>query len=73
MFFILNYCNIIASFRLKRSVFFLEAERGASVLNLSDVILHLVDMVIAEKEKNFMLQQNQKQPQQMQDEKTNKD
>ena len=42
-------------------------------MNLSDVILHLVDMVIAEKEKNFMLQQNQKQPQQMQDEKTNKD
>ena len=73
MFFVVNYCNIIATFRLKRPVFFSKAERGASVLNLSDVILHLVDMVIAEKEKNFMLQQNQKQPQQMQDEKTNKD
>jgi hypothetical protein len=34
------------------------------------VILHLVDELIAEKEKNFMLQQNQ---QQVQDEKPNKD
>jgi len=39
-------------------------------LNLSDVILHLLDELIAEKEKNFMLQQNQKQ---VQDEKPNKD
>jgi hypothetical protein len=35
------------------------------------VILRLVDELIAEKEKNFMLQQNQQQ--QVQDEKTNKD
>jgi hypothetical protein len=35
------------------------------------VILHLVDELIAEKEKNFMLQQNQQQ--QVQDEKPNKD
>jgi hypothetical protein len=33
------------------------------------VILHLIDMVIAEKEKNFQLQQEN----QMQDEKVNKD
>ena len=40
---------------------------------MSDVILHLVDMVIAEKEKNFMLLQNQQPLQPMQDEKTSKD
>jgi hypothetical protein len=40
-------------------------------LNISDVILRLVDELIAEKEKNFMLQQNQQQ--QVQDEKPNKD
>jgi hypothetical protein len=34
------------------------------------VILHLIEMVIAEKEKNFMLQQ---QSNQVQDEKVNKD
>jgi len=39
-------------------------------LNLGDVILRLVDELIAEKEKNFMLQQNQ---QQVKDEKTDKD
>jgi hypothetical protein len=36
------------------------------------VILHLLDMVIAEKEKNFMLQQQQT-IQQIEDVKTNKD
>ena len=38
------------------------------VLNTSDLILHLVDKYIAEKEKNFMLQQKiEQQYQQMQD------
>ena len=37
------------------------------VLNNSDLILHLVEQLIAEKEKNFILQQVQKK-QQMQDE-----
>ena len=47
-----------------------EGRKGGFSLNLSDVILHLVDELIAEKEKNFMLQQNQQQ--QVQDEKTTK-
>ena len=42
------------------------------MLNANDVILHLLDMVIAEKEKNFMLQQQQK-PEQIKDVKTNKE
>lgn len=42
------------------------------MLNAHDVILHLLDMVIAEKEKNFILQQQQKS-EQIEDEKTNKD
>ena len=38
------------------------------ILNTSDLILHLVDKYIAEKEKNFMLQQKiEQQYQQMQD------
>ena len=38
------------------------------ILNTSDLILHLVDKYIAEKEKNFMLQQKlEQQNQQMQD------
>ena len=37
------------------------------VLNNSDLILHLVEQLIAEKEKNFILQQVQKK-QQMQEE-----
>ena len=47
-----------------------EGRKGGFSLNLSDVILHLVDELIAEKEKNFMLQQNQQQ--QVQDEKPTK-
>lgn len=47
-----------------------EGRKEGFSLNLSDVILHLVDELIAEKEKNFMLQQNQQQ--QVQDEKTTK-
>lgn len=47
-----------------------EGRKGGFSLNLSDVILHLVDELIAEKEKNFMLLQNQQQ--QVQDEKTTK-
>ena len=42
------------------------------MLNANDVILHLLDMVIAEKEKNFMLEQYHK-TEQIKDEKTNKD
>ena len=41
-------------------------------MNANDVILRLIDMVIAEKEKNCMLQQQQ-ESNQMQDEKVNKD
>lgn len=38
------------------------------ILNTSNLILHLVDKYIAEKEKNFMLQQKiEQQYQQMQD------
>lgn len=38
------------------------------ILNTSDLILHLVDKYISEKEKNFMLQQKiEQQYQQMQD------
>ena len=44
------------------------------ILNTSDLILHLVDKYIAEKEKNFMLQQlQQQQNQQVEDEKPNED
>lgn len=42
------------------------------MLNSNDVILHLLNMVIAEKEKNFMLQQQPK-TEQIEDEKTSKD
>ena len=42
--------------------------KGVMILNTSDLILHLVDKYIAEKEKNFMLQQKiEQQYQQMQD------
>ena len=48
-----------------------EGRKGGLQLNLGDVILHLVDELMAEKEKNFLLQQNQQK--QVQDEKTDKD
>ena len=48
--------------------------KGGLHLNANDVILHLIDMIMAEKEKNFMLQQQQqKQNEQMKDEKLSKD
>lgn len=44
-----------------------EGRKGGLMLNNSDLILHLVEELIAEKEKNFRLQQEQeKQQQQMQ-------
>mgnify|MGYP003450359113 CR=1 FL=1 len=43
-----------------------EGRKGAIVLNHCDLILHLVEQLVAEKEKNFILQQTQQQ-QQMQD------
>ena len=42
-------------------------------LNNSDVILHLVDMIIAEKEENFKLKLQHQESQQMQDENSSKD
>lgn len=47
-------------------------ERRVRVLNISDVILRLVDMVIEEKEKNFVLQQKNAENQ-VKDEKPNED
>ena len=47
-------------------------ERRVGVLNISDVILRLVDMVIEEKEKNFILQQKNTENQ-AKDERPNED
>ena len=40
-----------------------EGRKGAIVLNHCDLILHLVEQLVAEKEKNFILQQTQQQQQ----------
>jgi hypothetical protein len=40
--------------------------KGGLTLNNSDLILHLIEQLIAEKEKNLQLQQQQEKNQQMQ-------
>lgn len=66
--------RILATLRKERLALS-KGGKGGYILNANDVILHLLDMVIAEKEKNFMLQQQQQkqQSEQMQDEKSSKD
>lgn len=64
-----NYCNILATLHQERLALS-KGRKGGLQLNLGDVILHLVDELMAEKEKNFLLQQNQQK--QVQDEKTDK-
>ena len=56
-----KYSNIVATGRKRKASPFLRAERGTIVLNNSDLILNLVEQLIAEKEKNFILQQKQQQ------------
>ncbi len=67
----IKYCKICIAFRQK-VIFYLKMERRVRVLNISDVILRLVDMVIEEKEKNFALQQKNAENQ-VKDEKPNED
>lgn len=52
-----------------------KGRKGGLHLNANDVILNLVDRLLAEKEKNFMLQmqQEQQQSKQVQDKKSSKD
>ena len=49
-----------------------EGQKGGYFLNTADLILHFADKYIAEREKNFMLQQQLEQYQQMQNEKKTK-
>lgn len=58
---------------LEKASLFLKGGKGVIALNNSDVILHLVDMIIAEKEKNFELRLQQQESQQIQDENSSKD
>lgn len=58
----------IQSFLSKGSLYL--RRKGVKVLNHCDLILHLVNELIAEKEKNIKLQQ-EKEQQQMQNDKNN--
>ena len=72
MFFVVNYCNIIATFRSKRLVFFLKAERGVLHMTIGDALLCLVDKLLEERERVVRLELS-KQNQQNEDEQTDKD
>lgn len=57
-----------------QKVVFAEGGKEVIVLNIGDTVLRLVDMLIAEKEKNFKLQQQIKQDtQKVNEDKTDKD
>ena len=58
-------CKIFSTLRYERLAFS-KRRKGGLVLNNTDLILHLVEELIAEKEKNYKLQQ-EKQQQQMQE------
>ena len=72
MFFTVNYCNIIATFRLKRPVFFLKAERGVLHMTIGDALLCLIDKLLEERERVIRLELL-KPNQQNKDEQTGKD
>lgn len=72
LFFAVNYCNILATFRLKRPVFFLKAERGVLHMTIGDALLCLVDKLLEERERVVRLELS-KQNQQTKDVQTDKD
>lgn len=57
-----KYCNILATLGYERLAFS-KGRKGGLVLNNADLILHLVEELIAEKEKNIKLQQEQQKQQ----------
>jgi len=68
-----KYCIIYSTLRKERLALS-KGRKGDYELNASDVILNLVDRLLAEKEKNFLLQLQQlKQIQPVDDEKLNED
>ena len=69
-----NKHNIMPITLRKERLVLSEGGKEAMKMNVSDVILNLVDRLIAEKENKFMLQQKIKhQSQQVVDEQENKD
>lgn len=64
-----DYCNILSTLCSERLAFS-KGRKGGLKLTNSDLILHFVNKYIAEREKNIILQQQLKQQEQMQDEKT---
>ena len=72
MIFTVKYCNIDTTFRLKRPVFFLKAERGVYTMTVGDAILCLVDKLLLEREKVVKLELSQ-QFQQEQDKQTSQE
>ncbi len=55
-------CKILPTLRYERLALF-KGRKGGYILNNADLILHLVEELIAEKEKNIRLQQEQQQQQ----------
>lgn len=53
--------KILATLRSMKGQPFLKGGKEAIVLNNSELILRLVEQLVAEKEKNFILQQAQQQ------------
>ena len=59
---------------MSKGSLFTEGGKEGIVLNIGDTVLRLVDMLIAEKEKNFQLQQQiQQDTQKANEDKTDKD
>ncbi len=62
--FLILLCDIISSTFLSQKVVFIRRRKGGIFMTISDTVLNLVDKLIAEKEKNFMLQLQLQQLQQ---------
>lgn len=58
--------RILATLRKERLALF-DGRKGGLCVNNSDLILHLVEKLIAEREKNILLEQQQKQQQMQKD------
>lgn len=69
LFLFCKYCIICLTYANERLALSKGRKGGLNLTN-SDLILHFVNKYIAEREKNIILQQQLKQQEQMQDEKT---
>ena len=51
-----KYCNIITTFHCQKVVTYIRTERGANEMTQPELILKLIEQLMAEREKNIKLQ-----------------